>query len=409
MLPSINEAPGRGPSPLRSRRRGLLPTQQRLIITAVSAAAGLFCAWLLFGRAGDDDVRAAAAARSAAQFGSGGGSHTGSFHHQASIIQQQQQQQQQQHAAGGQQGGGAGASQLAQLAQQQRPQQQPAEPETLPAAGMADERQWFARLSHVGCRCGRLAGATCCCPCSASSGSPLRYCRTQPCLASSRGLLPAPRACCPPIRSPIRSRAEQLRVCSHRGRLAVEGVAPPGSLSAYAVLYKAGVSCYDIDFMQVPVVLCWLAVPHFEYHRRAFCSRLQLEQHPCLSCCHPAWLGLQRVCCRSACKGAACGQARMVSRACLPGCLQTNDGQLLATHPDDLVAALEAAAGSSAGERSRAEPGGAGGGSLQPGRRRRAWRARASSADPPAGPPHRCPAARPAPQPRPPCAAAWRE
>lgn len=32
-----------------------------------------------------------------------------------------------------------------------------------------------------------------------------------------------------------------------------------------------------------------------------------------------------------------------------PACLQTSDGQLLATHPDDLAAALEAAAGSAAG------------------------------------------------------------
>ena len=38
-------------------------------------------------------------------------------------------------------------------------------------------------------------------------------------------------------------------MCSHRGRLAVEGV-PPGSLSAYSVLHKGGVSCYDIDFVQ---------------------------------------------------------------------------------------------------------------------------------------------------------------
>lgn len=38
-------------------------------------------------------------------------------------------------------------------------------------------------------------------------------------------------------------------MCSHRGRLAVEGV-PPGSLSAYPVLHKGGVSCYDIDFLQ---------------------------------------------------------------------------------------------------------------------------------------------------------------
>jgi hypothetical protein len=68
------------------------------------------------------------------------------------------------------------------------------------------------------------------------------------------------------------SHTEQLRVCSHRGRLSVDGLAPPGSLSAYTVLFKAGVSCYDVDFMQ------------------------------------------------------------------------TADGQLLATHPDDLAAALEAAA-----------------------------------------------------------------
>lgn len=38
-------------------------------------------------------------------------------------------------------------------------------------------------------------------------------------------------------------------MCSHRGRLAVEDV-PPGSLGAYAVLHKAGVSCYDVDFVQ---------------------------------------------------------------------------------------------------------------------------------------------------------------
>ncbi|KAI7837856.1 hypothetical protein COHA_008343 [Chlorella ohadii] len=137
-------------------------------------------------------------------------------------------QQQQQHGAASDAAGGTQPH--AQQAVQQLPQQHQQQPDTLPtAAAMADERQWYAKLSQAGC-----------------------------------------------------SRTEQLRVCSHRGRLSVEGLAPPGSLSAYSVLYKAGVSCYDVDFML------------------------------------------------------------------------TSDGQLLATHPDDLAAALEAAAGSAAvGLRSR--------------------------------------------------------
>jgi len=54
----------------------------------------------------------------------------------------------------------------------------------------------------------------------------------------------------PPCPVPPRSGAEDLRVCSHRARLSVEGVAP-GSLSAYSVLQKAGVWCFDIDFVLV--------------------------------------------------------------------------------------------------------------------------------------------------------------
>ncbi|KAL4440283.1 hypothetical protein ABPG75_003284 [Micractinium tetrahymenae] len=43
---------------------------------------------------------------------------------------------------------------------------------------------------------------------------------------------------------------DNMRVCSHRARLeGVDGVAS-GSLAAYTTLVKAGVSCFDIDFVQ---------------------------------------------------------------------------------------------------------------------------------------------------------------
>ena len=65
--------------------------------------------------------------------------------------------------------------------------------------------------------------------------------------------MPAHRRLCPrpPARlhAHPRRHAEHLRVCSHRGRLAAEGVAS-GSLAAYPVLHKGGVRCFDIDFLQ---------------------------------------------------------------------------------------------------------------------------------------------------------------
>lgn len=232
MLPTIAEAPGRGLPPPRARRRALLPAQQRLVISLVSAACGLFVAWLLFGEpssGGGQRAAAAASHRSQAEallpFDGSAAAQGGSASQRDATsageaqLQQHQQQLQQQRDTGG----GGGALPHTQQEVQQLPQQQQ-QPDTLPAAGaMADEREWYAKLSQAGC-----------------------------------------------------SHTEQLRVCSHRGRLSVEGLAPPGSLSAYSVLFKAGVSCYDVDFMQ------------------------------------------------------------------------TADGQLLATHPDDLAAALEAAASSMA-------------------------------------------------------------
>lgn len=54
---------------------------------------------------------------------------------------------------------------------------------------------------------------------------------------------PKPRWC-------ARRHVDDMRVCSHRARLGgVDGVAS-GSLAAYSTLVKAGVSCFDIDFVQ---------------------------------------------------------------------------------------------------------------------------------------------------------------
>ncbi|KAL4856460.1 hypothetical protein ACK3TF_003252 [Chlorella vulgaris] len=189
----------------RCRRQPPLTRRQRLVVSCVAAALGLLTAWLL--QSGGRRPTAAAAAssnRSAAEQAKAGhkildviakaaaasaeASRQAAAAAKAEAVAAASAASQQQQAIAAK---GKPADQL--VLGQQKPQQLQ-QSSQLP--GMEDEGAWFDKLSSEGC-----------------------------------------------------ARAEQLRVCSHRGRLAVEGV-PPGSLSAYPVLHKGGVSCYDIDFVQ---------------------------------------------------------------------------------------------------------------------------------------------------------------
>ena len=168
-------------------------------------------------------------------------------------------------------------------------------------------------------------------------------------------------------------------MCSHRGRLRVEGVAP-GSLAAYSVLFKAGVRCFDTDFVQVGAGGCSR-------------SAVQTFRFKCFACperkgdeCGGAVLRPHRLCageglfklfacpvqcgtgmgCFDASTPTACGWRLVQRKRCvqlaparLPPCptllhppaaaapaapavpAQTADGSLLASHPEDLLAAAK--------------------------------------------------------------------
>ena len=204
MLPTIAEAPGRGLPPPRARRRALLPAQQRLVISLVSAACGLFVAWLLFGEpssGGGQRAAAAASHRSQAEallpFDGSAAAQGGSASQRDATsageaqLQQHQQQLQQQRDTGG----GGGALPHTQQEVQQLPQQQQ-QPDTLPAAGaMADEREWYAKLSQAGCRC---TG-------SGLGSGPVWHCMLSPLLSlrscSHASILRAQPVPCPTLRT----------------------------------------------------------------------------------------------------------------------------------------------------------------------------------------------------------------